>query len=139
MYLRPSTASWQGRSSSTSPILSRPTFRGIWFRTGGSAAREIAKAVPGSASIVKAFNTQNAGVLNAARVEGRSLDVFVAGDDDAAKTKVAIFINDLGFRPMDVGVLDMAWTLERACMLWLGLMKNSVGHTDFAIGVDVLD
>src|SRR6202048_1944339 len=37
--------------------------------------------------------------------DGRPLDVFIAGDDAQAKTRVSTFIESLGLRPMDTGQL----------------------------------
>ena len=67
------------------------------------------------------------------------MDVFIAGDDAQAKASVSSFIESLGLRPMDAGMLFMARTLEHACMLWLGLMTHSVKHTNFAIGISLLN
>ncbi len=39
---------------------------------------------------------------------------------------------------MDIGPLFMAWTLEHACMLTLGLFTYAIKHTSFAPGVDLL-
>lgn len=100
-------------------------------------AREIAKAAPADAVVVKAFNTLNASVLAAGPVKGHPLDVFLAGDDAQAKARVSAFIKSLGLRPMDTGPLTMARTLEHACMLWLGLMTHSVKHANFSVGVSL--
>jgi predicted dinucleotide-binding enzyme len=121
----------------TNPI--KPDFSGFLTPDGSFGAREIAKVVPAGVKIVKAFNTQNAGVLASAPAQGRSLDVFVAGDDAHSKAKVATFIESLELRSMDAGPLAMAWTLEHGCMLWLGLMTSSVRHANFSIGVSILD
>jgi predicted dinucleotide-binding enzyme len=101
-------------------------------------AQEIAKAAPADAKVVKAFNTQFSHVLAAGPVEGRPLDVFIAGDDARAKARISTFIESLGLRPMDVGQLPMARTLEHVCLLSLGLMTHSVKHTNFSIGVSLL-
>jgi predicted dinucleotide-binding enzyme len=77
-------------------------------------------------------------VLAAAPVEGHPLDVFLAGDDAEAKAHVSAFVESLGLRAMDVELLPMARTLERVCLLSLGLMTRSVKHTEFAIGVSLL-
>src|SRR4051812_28129509 len=53
----------------------------------GSVAQEIAARVPG-AKVVKAFNTIFAGTLVQGAVAGQPLDVFLAGDDGAAKDAV---------------------------------------------------
>lgn len=100
-------------------------------------AQEIAKAAPADAVIVKAFNTQFSHVLAAGPVEGHPLDVFLAGDDSQAKARVSAFVESLGLRPLDVGSLPMARTLEHVCLLSLGLMTHSVKHTNFAIGVSL--
>ena len=100
-------------------------------------AQEIAKAAPADAVVVKAFNTQFSHVLAAGPAEGHPLDVFIAGDDAAAKARVSAFIESLGLRPMDTGPLSMARTLEHVCLLSLGLLTHSVKHTNFSIGVSL--
>jgi 8-hydroxy-5-deazaflavin:NADPH oxidoreductase len=104
---------------------------------GSFGAREIAKAAPADAYVVKAFNTLFSHVLAAGPVEGHPLDVFIAGDDAPAKARVSAFIESLGLRPMDTGQLPMARTLEHACLLSLGLLAHSVKHTNFSIGVSL--
>ena len=111
----------------TNPIKS--DFTGFLTPEDSFGAREIAKVAPAATVIVKAFNTQNSNVLAAGPVEGRTLDIFLAGDDAQAKARVSAFIDSLGLRPMDTGPLTMARTLEHACMLWLGLMTHSGKHT----------
>jgi predicted dinucleotide-binding enzyme len=120
----------------TNPIKS--DFTGFLTPEDSFGAQEIAKVAPANATIVKAFNTQNAQVLAAGLVERHLLDVFIAGDDSQAKARVSAFIDSLGLRPMDTGQLTMARTLEHACMLWLGLMTHSIKHTNFSIHVSLL-
>jgi 8-hydroxy-5-deazaflavin:NADPH oxidoreductase len=120
----------------TNPIKS--DFSGFLTPEDSFGAQEIAKVAPADATIVKAFNTQNYRVLAAGPVEGHPLDVFIAGDDSQAKARVSAFIDSLGLRPMDTGQLNMARTLEHACMLWLGLMSHSIKHTNFSIRVSLL-
>ncbi|WP_329138405.1 NAD(P)-binding domain-containing protein [Streptomyces sp. NBC_01476] len=100
---------------------------------GSSGAQEIAKAVPASAHVVKAFNTVFAHVL----VLGPPLDVFFAGDDARAKASVSAFIESLGLRPLDVGSLEMAHWLEGAGLLMMGLAGHGAGF-NIALGVDLL-
>ncbi|MET0450194.1 MAG: NAD(P)-binding domain-containing protein [Mycobacterium sp.] len=119
----------------TNPI--KADFSG--FLTAGDTfgAAEIARAARSATTVVKAFNTQFSHVLAAGALAGTTLDVFVAGDDVAAKTRVASFIGSLGLRAWDVGPLRVAQTLEHVCMLTLGLMTHAIKHTQFAIGVTV--
>ncbi len=86
------------------------TFQLIPDRTT-SGAEEIAKLIP-NAKVVKAFNTTLAGVLVAGKVDGKVLDVFVAGDDAEAKKNVCELINSSDMRAIDVGPLANARHLE---------------------------
>jgi hypothetical protein len=98
-----------------------------------SIAQEVAKAAPASASVVKAFNTIFRHVLE----KGRPV-VFIAGDDVQAKAGVEAFIESLGLRPLDVGRLKMAYWLEGAGVVTMGLARHGVGNWDFALGVTEL-
>jgi hypothetical protein len=115
-----------------------PDAKGLLTPDGISAAEEIAKAAPADAHVVKAFNTLFSNILAAGSAEGRPLDVFIAGDDARAKTRVSAFIESLGLRPMDTGELPMARALENAGLLEMGLMTHSVKHTNFFLGVSIL-
>ncbi|MGV0795275.1 NADPH-dependent F420 reductase [Mycolicibacterium sp. XJ1819] len=120
----------------TNPVT--PDFTGFITPEGSSGAQEIAAAAPAGAHVVKAFNTLFSNVLAAGSVEGRRLDVFIAGDDAQAKTRVSEFVESLGLRPLDTGQLAMARTLENVALMQLGLMTHSVKHTNFALGVSVV-
>lgn len=78
---------------------------------GQSGAQEIAKLILG-AKVVKAFNTNLAGTLEAGSVDGQELDVFIAGDDQDAKNKVTELVRTSGMRPIDVGPLANSRHLE---------------------------
>jgi predicted dinucleotide-binding enzyme len=95
-----------------------------------SIAQEVAKAAPASASVVKAFNTVFGHVLK----EGRTLDVFFAGDDARAKASLSDFIASLGLRPLDVGGLNMAHWLEGTGLVLMGLARDGVGNFEVALG-----
>lgn len=88
---------------------------------GSSAAEELAKILPAGAKVVKAFNTTFAGTLVAGKVDGQSLDVFIAGDDAEAKAQVASAIESAGLRPIDVGPLRRARQLEGIGLLHITL------------------
>jgi predicted dinucleotide-binding enzyme len=102
----------------------------------GSGAQVIAAAAPDGAPVVKAFNTTFAGTLMAGAVAGQPLDVFIAGDDQAAKAKVARLVEDGGLRPIDAGPLRRARELEA-----VGFLHMAIQHTRdtlFATAVKVL-
>jgi predicted dinucleotide-binding enzyme len=96
------------------------TFDSLLTSPGMSAAEEIAAASPG-ASVVKAFNTTFASVLVAGWVGGMPVDVFIAGDDPAAKALVATLVTDGGMRPVDTGPLRRARELEAFQLLHMTL------------------
>jgi predicted dinucleotide-binding enzyme len=120
----------------TNPIT--PDFTGFVTPEGSSGAQEIAKSAPAGAHVVKAFNTLPTDVLAAGSIEGRPVDVFIAGDDAQAKAHVSAFIESMGLRPLDAGQLPMARALENATLLQLGLIAHSVKHPNLFLGVNVV-
>ena len=100
---------------------------------GSSGAQEIAKHTPASAHVVKAFNTLFGHVLT----KGERLDVFIATDDANAKALVSVLLESLGLRPLDVGGLQMAQTLEWLGLMMISLAKNGAGSWDIALNVDI--
>lgn len=102
----------------------------------GSGAQEIAAAAP-NAKVVKAFNTTFAGTLaGGGKVAGQPLDVFIASDDDGAKSTVARLVEDAGLRPVDAGPLRRARELEALGYLHMGV-QEPLG-TGFASAVKVV-
>lgn len=77
----------------------------------GSAAEQVAQLAP-HARVVKAFNTINASLFASGRAGGLPLDVFIAGDDDAAKGLLIDLVNAGGLRGVDSGPLVHARELE---------------------------
>ena len=91
---------------------------------GTSAAEEIAKEVPNGTKVVKAFNTIFAQTLESGEVDGKPLDVLIAGDDTDAKSKVAKLVKDGGMRPIDTGPLSRARQLEGIGLLHITLQQT---------------
>jgi predicted dinucleotide-binding enzyme len=115
----------------TNPVA--PDLSGLVTPSGSSGAQETAKGVPAGAHVVKAFNTLFGHVL----AKGGRLDAFIAADDAEAKARVSTFLDSLGLRPLDVGRLQMAQTLESLGLLMIGLAKNGAGTFDIALHVDI--
>lgn len=57
-------------------------------------------------------------------VAGQHLDVFIAGDSQAAKEKVSAAVAHAGMRPIDVGPLWRARELEAFMLVIMGLQVN---------------
>lgn len=88
------------------------TYDGLATAPDSSSAEDLAKVIASGAKVVKAFNTTYAGTLLAGQVAGQPLDVFMAGDDEDAKSKVAQLVTDGGLRPVDTGPLSRARQIE---------------------------
>ena len=115
----------------TNPVA--PDLSGLVTPHGSSGAQEIAKGAPAGAHVVKAFNTIFGHVL----AKGERLDAFIAADDAQAKARVSTFLESLGLRPLDIGGLHMAQTLEALGLMMIGLAKNGAGTWDIALNVDI--
>ena len=101
----------------------------------GSAAAEIAQKAP-RARVVKAFNTTFAGTLVTGAVAGQPLDVFLASDEDDAKTTVRELVETSGMRAVDTGALIRAHELEALGFLHMAL-QQPLG-TEFGSAIKVL-
>lgn len=97
------------------------TYDGLATAPDSSSAEDVAKAIASGAKVVKAFNTTFAGTLLAGQVAGQPLDVFIAGDDADAKSKVAQLVKDGSMRPIDTGPLSRARQIEGMQLLHITL------------------
>jgi 8-hydroxy-5-deazaflavin:NADPH oxidoreductase len=88
-----------------------------------SAAEETQKLLPARTPVVKAFTTNFARTLEPGEKNGTPLDVFIAGDDEEAKGKVAALVEGGGMRPIDVGPLRRARQMEHAMFLQISAQK----------------
>jgi NADPH-dependent F420 reductase len=86
----------------------------------GSLAAAIAKAAPG-ARVLKAFNQFGAEFHADPNIAGQQVDVFIAGDDAAAKKTLSELASKAGFSPIDAGPLRNAAVLETLAILWIHL------------------
>jgi predicted dinucleotide-binding enzyme len=117
----------------TNPV-DMTTFDGLVTPADSSAAEEIAAAAPTGATVVKAFNTTFAGPLTKGQVDGRPLDVFIAGDDEG-KAAVTRLIEAGGMRALDAGPLPRARYLEGLGFLHMGLQMTRGTQFDTAIAL----
>jgi 8-hydroxy-5-deazaflavin:NADPH oxidoreductase len=112
------------------------TYDGLATAPDSSSAEDLAKVVAPGAKVVKAFNTTYAGTLVAGQVDGRPLDVFIAGDDADAKEKVAQLARDGGMRPIDTGVLNRARQIEGMQLLHI-VTQGTLG-TNWGSAIKIL-
>jgi NADPH-dependent F420 reductase len=112
------------------------TYDGLATAPDSSSAEDVAKAVDPGAKVVKAFNTTYAGTLLTGEVDGEPLDVFIAGDDEDAKSKVAQLVKDSGLRPVDTGPLNRARQIEGMQLLHI-VTQGTLG-TNWGSAIKIL-
>ncbi len=99
-------------------------YSGLSVAPGTSAAEEIARKLPADAVVLKAFNTTFAKTLVEGEVDGKKLDVFIAGDAEEPKQTVSRLVEDSGLRAIDAGALERARQLEAMGFLGIALQQE---------------
>jgi predicted dinucleotide-binding enzyme len=103
---------------------------------GDSLAEQIQRAHP-TARVVKTLNTMNADLMAHPELVAGEHDVFVAGDDAAAKDTVVALLGDLGWPAaavVDLGGLTAARGLESYVLFWVAV-RMATGHNRFNVKV----
>lgn len=101
-----------------------------------SLAEQIQRALPGT-HVVKALNTMTASVMVDPTLVTGDHVAFVCGDDDSAKGRTAVLLEQMGWpaaRVIDVGDLTGARATEGYLLLWLRMM-GAVGGATFNIAI----
>lgn len=122
-------APFQGKTvlDATNPL---DTSRGMPPRLvggpGDSAGERHQKLLPG-ARVVKVFNTVGNAYFYKPDFPGGPPDMFICGDDEAAKKQAAGICRDFGWGVIDVGGIGAAHYLESMCLVWVlsGIKSNS--------------
>ena len=94
-----------------------------------SGGEQVQRWLPG-ARVVKAFNTAgHAHMVNPSFAEGTP-DMFICGNDAAAKRTVTELLAALGWPAVDVGGIEGARLLEPLCILWVtyGMRTGGWNH-----------
>ena len=102
------------------PISDAPPVNGVLqFTTGPneSLGEKVQALLPG-AQVVKSFNSVGSGRMVNPKFEQGTPTMFLCGDHEAAKAKVAEIIRQFGWEPFDMGGIIAARALEPLCMLW---------------------
>jgi NADPH-dependent F420 reductase len=113
------------------------TYDGLATKPDSSSAEDVAKAAVSNVKVVKAFKTTFAGTLLAGQVAGRPLNVFIAGDDADAKSKIAQLAKDGGMRPIDTGPLSRARQIE--AMQFLHITLQGTLGTNWGSAIEILN
>jgi len=91
-----------------------------------SLAEQVQALAP-DAMVIKAFNTLNYTVMADPSLSAGPVTVPIAGNDLAAKQRVARLVEDVGLEPLDVGPLQFAEYLEEMLRLALGFRELNSG------------
>jgi NADPH-dependent F420 reductase len=113
------------------------TYDGLATKPDSSSAEDVDKAAVSDAKVIKAFNTTFAGTLLTGRVADQPLDIFIAGDDEPAKSKIEQLVKDGGMRPIDAGPLSRSRQIEAMQFLHITL-QGSLG-TNWGSTVKILN
>ncbi len=94
-----------------------------------SAGEQVQRWLPG-ARVVKAFNTVGNAHMVHPQFPGGPPDMFICGNDAAAKTTVQDLCAAFGYPATDLGDIEMARYLEPLAMVWIvyGFRTNSWSH-----------
>ncbi len=121
------TAARQGLAGKIVVDITNPvnfeTFDGLTVAADGSAAAEVAAALP-DAQVLKAFNTNFAGTLAGGTVGDLPTTVMLAGDDADAKSLLAGIVTAGGLKAIDTGSLARARELEALGFLQITLASG---------------
>ncbi|MBC6491820.1 NADPH-dependent F420 reductase [Flavihumibacter stibioxidans] len=96
------------------------TYNGLITAPDTSAAEELQKLLP-NAKVVKTFNTIFAANFASPVIDGKQVDAFVAGNDEAAMETVSELVKTAGLNPIVAGDLSVSRTLENMALLLIRL------------------
>jgi predicted dinucleotide-binding enzyme len=95
------------------------------------SAGELVQRLLPQAQVVKAFNTITAAHMVQPKFQDGTPDMFIAGNDAAAKARVGELLAAFGWRaPIDMGPISASRLLEPLAMLWIsyGLQRQHWTH-----------
>lgn len=101
-----------------------------------SAGETVQRLLP-SARVVKAFNIITAGHMVNPKLPDGVPDMFIAGNDAAAKAEVGEILRLFGWRePIDMGDISASRLLEPLAMVWIsyGFRNNHWTHAFSLLG-----
>ena len=94
-----------------------------------SGGEQVQRWVP-EARVVKAFNTVGHAHMVKPQFPGGPPDMFICGNDVAAKASVTSILAGFGWNTIDIGGIDGSRLLEPMCVLWVlyGIRTNTWNH-----------
>ncbi|MEX3900222.1 NADPH-dependent F420 reductase [Paraburkholderia sp. BR10954] len=116
----------------TNPLADEPPVNGVLKYTTGpneSVGEQIQAQIPRT-HVVKAFNSVGNALMVDPQFPQGTPTMFLCGNDEQAKERVAAIIREFGWEPYDCGSIVSARALEPLCMLWClpGFLRNEWRH-----------
>ncbi len=98
-----------------------------------SGGEQVQRWLP-SARVVKAFNIVGNAHMYKPKFDGGPPDMFICGNDAAAKQTVTGILKDFGWPAIDIGGIEGSRLLEPLCILWVGYgMRTGTWHHAFKL------
>jgi hypothetical protein len=107
------------------------------FAIANDSAGELVQRLLPRSQVVKAFNIVTAAHMVHPRLPDGTPDMLIAGNDAAAKARVAELLRGFGWRtPIDVGEIGASRLLEGLAMLWViyGVRNDHWTHAFSVLG-----
>ncbi|MDQ6856467.1 MAG: hypothetical protein M3Z57_05280 [Candidatus Dormibacteraeota bacterium] len=114
----------------TNPIGDGPRGSRLVLGHDDSGGEQVQRWLPES-MVVKTWNTVNHEHMIDPHIPGGPGDMFLCGNDPAAKQTVASLVADCGWSPLDAGAIDASRLMEPLAMLWVGYAMTH-GSSDHA-------
>jgi NADPH-dependent F420 reductase len=93
-----------------------------------SAGERVQRWLPG-ARVVKAFNSVGYAQMFKPDFPDGPPDMFICGNDDAAKKTVTDILMSFGWPTIDAGGIEGARLLEPLCVLWIDYAMRAKSHS----------
>ena len=116
----------------TNPIAEVPPVNGVlqFFTSLNDSLMERLQRLAPKAKFVKVYNSVgNSLMVNPSLSSGKPT-MFICGNDDGSKKKVADILDMFGWEAADFGKVESARAIEPLCMLWCipGFIRNEWTH-----------
>jgi predicted dinucleotide-binding enzyme len=102
----------------TNPLAMGPTGPSLAIGHTDSGGEQVQRWLPG-AHVVKCWNTVGNALMVNPNLPGGKPDMFIAGNDAAAKKTVGEILTAFGWETVDIGGIEGARLLEPLCILWV--------------------
>jgi predicted dinucleotide-binding enzyme len=116
----------------TNPIAELPPVNGVlqFFTNQNSSLMEELQSKYPQANFVKAFSCVGSALMINPDFGGIKPTMFIAGNNDDAKSQVKDILNTFGWEIEDMGKVEAARAIEPLCILWCipGFLENRWMH-----------